>query len=537
MAYALSLLAGAVLPLAFAPYGQFWVAPLSYAALFHAWGGASPWRAFKVGLLFGLGSFGFGTYWTYIAIHDFGGAPIAFAVAAAFALVLILALFIAAAGWVVARWFDTRGTLAWLVALPAVFGLAEWLRGWAFTGFGWLSAGYSQTDTWLAGFAPVLGLPGVSLAVFVTAGGLLTVVAAVLRVVRASRDAPEVGPSGSGAHIRVRARSREARTTRSTAAAAPHAAIAIAVVAVIWGIGLAAREHQWTQPKERELRVALIQGAIAQDEKWTPAQLPGTLALYRGLTEQNADADLIVWPEAAIPDLYERQQPFLEELQRWSERHGSAVMLGILRRPPAGSPPTATFQNVLIALTEPRLTYVKRHLVPFGEYYPVPGFMRTWLQLLRLPYTDGVPGDDAQPPLDLAGERIAVTICYEDVFGAEQLRYLADATLLVNVSNDAWYGDSIAPHQHLQIARLRAAEAGRYLLRATNTGVTAVIDEKGHVVARVPQFEAAVLTHTVRGYTGVTPYARWGNYPVVIAAALAALGAALVRQRRNVRAD
>jgi apolipoprotein N-acyltransferase len=307
------------------------------------------------------------------------------------------------------------------------------------------------------------------------------------------------------------------------------------VLVAIWGVGFAAREHRWTAPQDRELRVALVQGAIAQDEKWTPAQLPGTLALYRGLTEQSTSADLIVWPEAAIPDLYERQQPFLDELQRWSERHGSAIMLGILRRAPAGSPPTATFQNVLVALTEPRRTYVKRHLVPFGEYYPVPGFMRTWLQLLRLPYTDGVPGDDRQPPLDLAGERIAVTICYEDVFGAEQLRYLADTTLLVNVSNDAWYGDSIAPHQHLQIARLRAAEAGRYLLRATNTGVTAVIDPQGEVVASVPQFEAAVLAHTVRGYTGVTPYARWGNYPVVIAAALAALAAALARRLRTSR--
>jgi apolipoprotein N-acyltransferase len=530
VAYALSLLAGAVLPLAFAPYGQFWIAPLSYAALFYAWSGAAPWRAFKIGLLFGLGSFGAGTYWTYIAIHDFGGAPIALAVAAAFALVLVLALFIAAAGWAAARWCDTRGPLAWLVVLPAIFALAEWLRGWLFTGFGWLSAGYSQTDSWLVGYAPVLGLPGVSLAVLVSAGAVVTVVAAALRVVRPSRDTPEDRPWGSAAHIHVRGRSREGRTTPSAVAAAVTAALALAAV---WGVGFAAREHRWTTPKDRELRVALVQGAIAQDDKWRPDMLPGTLALYRGLTEQRTEADLIVWPEAAIPDLSERHEAFLAEIEQWSAHHGSAVMLGILRRPPAGSPPTATFQNVLVALTEPRLTYVKRHLVPFGEYYPVPGFVRGWLQLLRLPYTDGVPGDERQPPFDLAGERIAVTICYEDVFGAEQLHYLADATLLVNVSNDAWYGDSIAPHQHLQIARLRAAEAGRYLLRATNTGVTAVIDPEGRVVARAPQFAAAVLEHTVQGYSGITPYARWGNYPVVIATALAALGAALARRLRG----
>jgi apolipoprotein N-acyltransferase len=226
----------------------------------------------------------------------------------------------------------------------------------------------------------------------------------------------------------------------------------------------------------------------------------------------------------------------LGDLRRWAEQHDASIMLGILRTEPSArerTPPgeVPSFQNVLVALTDPVQIYVKRHLVPFGEFFPVPDFIRSWMRLMSLPYTDAVPGAPSQPPLDVAGERIAVTICYEDVFGAEQLHYLPDATLLVNVSNDAWFGDSIAPHQHLQIAQLRAAEAGRYLLRSTNTGVTAVIDPRGRVLATVPQFEPAVLRYSVEGYTGATPYARVGNYPAIALACLV-LAAVWWRARR-----
>ncbi|HVJ29230.1 MAG TPA: apolipoprotein N-acyltransferase, partial [Gammaproteobacteria bacterium] len=193
------------------------------------------------------------------------------------------------------------------------------------------------------------------------------------------------------------------------------------------------------------------------------------------------------------------------------------------------------FQNIVVALTDEPQIYVKRHLVPFGEFYPVPGFIRNWMRLMNLPTGDAIPGAADQPPLSVAGEKVAVTICYEDVFGAEQLRYLADATLLVNVSNDAWFGDSIAPHQHLQIARVRAAEAGRYLLRSTNTGVTAIIDPNGRVVDSLPQFHAGVLKATVRGYTGATPYGRVGNYLVVVLALVLLLAVLVAAKRRTAR--
>ena len=471
--------AGAVLPLAFAPFGQFWIAPLSYAVLLYLWGGATPRRAFVLGFAHGAASFLAGTYWIYISVHDFGQAPASLAIALTGGLVAVLALFVGAAGWAAARWFQTTGPFAWFGFLPALFVLTEWFRGWLFTGFGWLSAGYSQTDTWLMAYAPTFGLHGMSWAVLLSAGALVALVA------------------GSS---RTRAR-------------------ALAALTVLWGGAWALSDVNWTEPTGRVVRVALAQGAVPQDLKWRPEQLRPTLDLYRELTLESRGSELVIWPEAAIPAIHDQVVPELDRFRREFEELGAAVMFGILRRDAASD----TFQNTLMTLAEPPAVYVKRHLVPFGEYFPVPAFVRNWMRLMSLPYVDAEPGAALQPPIELIGEKIAVTICYEDVFGAEQLHYLPEATLLVNVSNDAWFGDSIAPHQHLQIARLRAAEAGRYLLRSTNTGVSAIIDPRGRVAGRLPQFEPGVLADAVQPFTGATPYARWGNFPVVVGVILTLL--------------
>ena len=489
--YLLSVVAGAVLPLAFAPFHQFWLAPLSYAALFYVWRDAAPRGALGFGLAWGCASFGFGTYWTFIAVRIIGGAPIAVALFLTMGLTLVLAAFVAAAGFAGARFFRTRGAVACLVTLPALFVLAEWLRGWMFTGFGWLAAGYSQTDSWLMGYAPIGGVLAIGLAVLVTAGGVLTLVLGTLR----------------------------------------ERALAAAVVAAVWLGGFWASAQSFTVPKERALDVALAQGNIAQEIKYLPEQLPAMLALYAELTKQGAGADVVIWPEAAIPTYIEYVEAYLAAVQRAAAEQGSTVLLGILRSAPAAET-IEEFQNVVVALTEERQTYVKRHLVPFGEYFPVPGFIRDWMRYMNLPTGDAIPGEPDQAPFDVAGEKLAITICYEDVFGAEQLHSLPEATLLVNVTNDAWFGDSIAPHQHLQIARVRAAEAGRYLLRAANTGVTAVIDPHGEIVDSLPQFRTGVLEATVRGYTGSTPYARFGNYLAVLLCVAALITAYALASRR-----
>jgi apolipoprotein N-acyltransferase len=305
--------------------------------------------------------------------------------------------------------------------------------------------------------------------------------------------------------------------------------LAAAAIAAVWLGGLAASTQSFTVPKERELDVALAQGNIAQELKYLPEQLPAMMTLYAELTKQGAGADIVIWPEAAIPTYIEYVDTYLEAVRRAAAEQGSTVLLGILRLAP-GAESIEEFQNVVISLTDERQLYIKRHLVPFGEYFPVPGFIRDWMRYMNLPTGDAIPGDPDQPPFDIAGEKLAITICYEDVFGAEQLHSLPEATLLVNVTNDAWFGDSIAPHQHLQIARVRAAEAGRYLLRAANTGVTAVINPHGKIVDSLPQFRTGLLEATVRGYTGSTPYARFGNWLVVILT-LAALAVAYASAR------
>jgi len=482
--------AGAALPLAFAPFDLFFVAPLSYALLFAVWRGESAKRAFGLGFLFGLASFFAGVHWVYVSLHDYGLLHPVIAGTMTLLFVAVLALFPALTGLLAAWLRSTSGAAAWLVALPALFVLTEWLRGWLFTGFGWLSAGYSQTESWLFALAPIGGLHAMSWAVLLTAGALAALVLG-------------------------------ARRERF---------IALGALVALWVGAYAADGARFTHPNGNSLTVALVQGAVPQELKWREDQFQSTLRLYRDLTEQAVGNDLIVWPEAAIPTLYDYLTSYLDGIERMAAEGGSTVVLGVL---------TGTledFQNALVALTEPRQFYYKRHLVPFGEYFPVPGFVREWLRLMNLPYIDAERGPPGQPPLDVVGERLAITICYEAVFGAEQLHSLPESTLLVNVSNDGWFGNSIGPHQHLQIARVRAAEAGRYMLRAANTGITAVIDPRGQVASRIPQFEPGVLTDVVQGFTGATPYAVVGNYPVVLGALLVLLLACsrslLTRARR-----
>jgi apolipoprotein N-acyltransferase len=485
----IAAVAGAVLPLAFAPFGFFWLAPISYATLFFLWRGAMPSRALALGVIYGFVSFLAGLHWIYFSVHDVGLLPVGTSVVLTVALPAVLALYIGGVGAIAARAFPTTGLTAWLGVFPALWVVIEWLRGWLFTGFGWLAAGYTQTDSWLMGYAPVLGILGMTWAVLICAGCAIALA---------------VG------------------TTRERVAAT-------AVLVVVAGAGYGLGTLRFTRAKDEARTVAIVQGAIPQTYKYDPAQLPPTVALYRRLTEASHGHDLIIWPEAAIPDFFERWRRPLEQIAQSAAQHGSSLMLGILgvdaeRR--AG-------QNVLVAMTNPPSVYVKRHLVPFGEFYPVPDFVREWLRLNNLPSTDMTSGVPDQPPLAVGGERIAVTICYEDLFGAEQLHSLPDATLLVNIANDAWFGDSIGPPQHLQIARVRAAEAGRYLLRATNTGVSAVVDPTGAVVDTLPSFEAGVLKATVRGHTGLTPYARWGDYPVVLGALLVLAGVLGWRLRKG----
>jgi len=484
----LALPVGVALAAAFAPVGVAPLAVLCPAFLFLLWEGAAPRAAAWRGFLFTGGTFLAGTYWLYNSIHLVGQAPLWIALFLMLGLVAIMGSYTALLGYAVARWGVRGGPLRWLVLLPAGWVLVEWFRGWFLSGFPWLALGYSQLETPLRGYAPLAGVYGTSLAAALMAGALVTLVLG-------------------------------RRTARLVA-------IGVVVAVVVTGAALA--RVTWTAPRGTAVSVALVQGAVPQSMKWEPGQREHTLELYAGLTAPHLGADIIVWPEAALPALERDIRPFLDTLGAAARARGSDVILGQLRR----DPDTGAYYNALLALGGREQWYDKRRLVPFGEFFPVPAQVRDWLRLMNLPYSDFAAGPDDQPPLAAAGEMLAPTICYEDAYASEQLHIARAATLLVNVSNDAWFGDSTAPHQHLDISRMRALETGRPMLRATNDGVTALIAHDGSLLGTLPQFRAAVLTGTVEPRVGLTPYLRLGNWPVLaILIASLALGFAWPRWR------
>jgi apolipoprotein N-acyltransferase len=352
----------------------------------------------------------------------------------------------------------------------------------------------------LAGYAPVLGIYGVTLATVATAGILFLLTRHVLE------------------------------RRRMVSSRGPGLVVPSLVLLCLWIGGFALQHVRWTAPAGDAVSVALLQGNIPQEIKWTDEGLRTTLITYRDLTLAS-DARLIVLPETALPlFLHDVPPDYLRGLGAHAKRNGGDVLIGVPEREPAGD-----YYNSVVTLgTAPTQAYRKSHLVPFGEFIPLRPVLAWIVGILSIPLQDFTSGTREPQPLEVAGERVAVNICYEDAFGEEIIRQLPAATLLVNVSNVAWFGRSIAPRQHLQISQARALETGRYMLRATNTGMTAVIDQRGTVVAAAPQFSTAAVTTTVQGYSGATPYVRWGN-SVALALCAALLALALWRGRARGR--
>ena len=484
---ALALTAGALLPLAFAPFEYWPLAILCPAILMWLWSGTTAPRAALLGFAFGLGTFGAGTWWLYISIRGFGGAPIWLAVALILILVVLMASYYALLGWLTVKILPAQGPWRWYVGLPALWLLCEWCRGWFLSGFPWFSLGYSQTDTWLSAYAPVLGVYGVSALLLLQAGALAALT-----------------------HIR-------GRSTWT----------ALALVALVWAGGWGLGRVNWTRPTGVAVPVAILQGAIPEDEKWQLVNLERIKEQYRRLNDQALGARLIVWPEAAVPELANEIARYLAEIQGRARSRDGDVIMGVVRLGDNG----VDYYNSIIALTGGVAFYDKRHLVMFAETFPVPAFVRSWLRLLNLPYSDFAPGSDHQAPLAAAGMHLAPSICYEDAFGSAQLDLVRRSDLLVNVTNDAWFGHSPARYQHLQISRMRALETGRYLLRAGNDGVSAIIGPRGELLAVAPEYQSAVLRGTVVARSGLSPYTRVGNWAVVCLA-LGALATAGYRRGR-----
>jgi apolipoprotein N-acyltransferase len=488
-----AFLLGAATVAGYAPLRFFLLPVLTLAALFWLWARAgSAMGAAVLGFSFGLGLFLFGASWVYVSLHDFGAMPAPLAGLATLLFCAILAVMPAAAGYASAR-MAARPAVALGILSPASWTLAEWVRSWIFTGFPWLATGYSQVPASpLAGFAPLSGIYGVTLATAVSAG-LLAVLWEQVRM-------------ADGGWRMADGKSR----LRKAFGFILHPAFF--VLLALWASGWALKQVSWTEAIGEPVTVSLIQGNVPQDLKWRADRVAPTLERYRSMVFRS-EARLIILPETALPLFLDQVPPrYLEELTAHARRNGGDVLIGIVEGSPAGG-----YYNSVISLgTAAAQRYRKSHLVPFGEFIPLRPVLAWIVNVLAIPLQDFGRGGTDQRPLEVAGQRVAVNICYEDAFGEEIIRQLPEATLLVNVSNVAWFGRSIAPQQHLQISQARALESGRPMLRATNTGVTAIIDPRGEVVASALQFTTATVSRSVRGHTGSTPYVRWGNLPVLI---------------------
>ena len=504
--YALAALAGALTVFGFAPFAVALAPIATLAILFTLWrDAATPRQAAGVGFAFGAGLFGAGVSWIAIALETFGGMPAPLAVIGIGGFCAYLALWPALAGWGVAR-LAPPGSNARLLAAAGAWTLAEWLRGFVLSGFPWLSVGHAELPgSSLAGFAPVGGVFLVSLAVAAAAALLAYAIEAI-------------------------ARSLPRRAVAASAA-----------IAVLFVAGAGLDTVAWTRPHASPVAVSLVQGNIAQEEKFDPELRDRAFRIYTELVA-STKGRIVVLPESAFP-VFAHQVPeaTIEALAETMKRREGDVLVGLfVAHPPGEGESQPRIHNSVVSLGAAKVQlYRKRHLVPFGETIPAKPLLAPLLdRVLAIPLSDQTPGPADQPPFEVAGERLAVNICYEDAFGDELAGWSREATLLVNVTNDAWYGRSVAAWQHNQIAAMRAKETGRPMLRATNTGVTSVIDADGTVRVHLPWFRRGVLETTVVGRTGSTPFTRFGNaVPVLVAAVLVVLAWPLGRRGRAAVVD
>lgn len=489
----LALAAGALTPLAQAPF-DFWpLALLSIALLYLGLRELRPRPALWRSWCYGFGLFAAGTSWVYVSIHDYGAASVPLAALLTFGLVAGLAFFFALPGWLWARWLRRDAApLGDALAFAALWLAMEAFRGWFLTGFPWLYAGYSQQAGPLAGLAPLGG-------VWLLSWVLALSAALLVNLPRLSSHKPAF-------------------------------VAALVLLLLPWALGPALKGHAWTSPAGAPLQVAAVQGNVEQNLKWDPEQLSAQLALYRDLTlAGTSGADLIVWPETAIPILREYARDYLAGLDRYSRGRDAALITGvpIRQRNPQGE---WRYYNGITVAGVGQGDYLKQKLVPFGEYVPLQELLRGLIAFFDLPMSDFARGPADQPPLQAKGYRIAPYVCYEVVYPEFAAGLAARSELLLTISNDAWFGTSIGPLQHLQMAQMRALEAGRWMIRATNNGITALIDPQGRVTERLPQFQRTILRGAVTPMQGLTPYLRWRSWPLATLCGLL-LAWAVLRRR------
>jgi apolipoprotein N-acyltransferase len=467
----LAFFVGLTMVLGFAPFNLYPITFVALAVLFyllldeestlkeHA---LTIW-AFSFGMLLT------GVHWIFYSIHFFNGAHWILASLITLAFVFFISLLIFPF-ILITRYFRRQSTsVLLLLVFPAAWVATEGFRGWVFTGFPWLLIGQAQIDNWLAYVSPLTGVFGISWLTALLAGCL------VLLFIGQKKEKQLAG------------------------------ILAISVLTLSFLLSLIS----WTTPTGDPIKVSMLQGNIAQENKWKPEYYQPSIELYQSLTEKSWDSDLIIWPETAIPGYFSNaSENIIEPLRVQALMEQTALMIGGFYY----ERETDTTYNSILSINSDGIVdiYSKQHLVPFSEYFPGLSYLRWMEKWIQLPY-DSVGRGTGKTTLDILGLSARVNICYEDVYGNEMINGLPDAQLLVNLSNDGWFTGSIEPAQHMQIARMRALETGRYLLRSTNNGVSGIIDEKGKVIATIEQYTQGIIKGEAKAFKGSTPYVHWGN--------------------------
>lgn len=495
-----ALACGALLPFSFEPFSIWPLQFVSVALFYFSLKGLTPKQAMWRSWWFGLGTFAAGVSWVYVSIHFYSHTPAPLAILMTLVFVSGLAWFFALMGLSYQRFFAHKA-LPYL-SFAAIWMLFEWIRSWFLTGFPWLFLGDAHVDTWLKGYAPVLGVYSI--------GFIITLMSAYV-----------VDQSEQFKHLQSNWKKPSA------------------ILVAPWILGLLLDLFEWTSVADHgDIKVAAIQGNIPQDRKWLPEEIYPTLEKYRSASEENWDANLILWPETAITVLHHQAKEYIKFLDEEGSKNQTALLTGIPYQQSQDENYPGSFHNSVIALGEGSGIYHKRKLVPFGEYMPFPESWRPLLSFFNIPMSQFREGDASQTLLTVKNENqnytVAPFICYDIVYPDFVADQAKDSGLLVTISNDAWFGASIGPQQHLGIARMRALENGRYLLRSTNTGITALVDHKGNVVNEIPQFEYGVLKGQAQVRTGNTPFNIWGSWPILILCWGLLIGLLTLNQQKNV---
>ncbi len=467
-----ALLLGVASVFAFAPFGFSPIILGAIAGLFVLWlDSETRLESAKIGLWFGLGMFGLGVSWLFSSMYFYSGVILPLAVFLTFGFVLFLAFSMALAGWMAFYFKNPSRPGANLILLfPAVFLVAELFRATIFGGFPFLLSGVTHLGTWLDGYAPVFGVWGVSWSIAISAGLLVWLF----------KSRSWVGASIS--------------------------------LCLLWSIGGLLQSVEWVKPVDKTIDVALIQGNIPQEQKWERDHFLPTLKKYISLTKENMSADVVVWPETAIPAYYDVvERGALRQFIKDAQILNTDIVIGVID----GDIGSDNYYNALINVHNPEDRYFKHHLVPFSEFFPFSSAFGFLASLFDIPFSTFSAGDPNQKPLVLGGHEAGLSICYEMAFGEELAQQLPEAKYLITVSNDAWFANTFEPAQQLQDVQMRALELGREIARSTNTGFTAIVDIKGNIKQEIPAYEEGVLRGKVQPYEGLTFYAQWQKLPVL----------------------